>query len=176
MSDQAEWEPTWRDYVVSAVGGICFLGQVLLCFIAYNYLGWNRVLYLGWTILAIAVVIGMSSRRTFEEHAGASAEEGGRDSQKIVASGMYGVVRHPIYLSFTLVILALMLISQHWLSPILGLPWMVYLYLSMLGEEQANIQRFGDAYRRYMQEVPRVNFIVGAIRHLRRRRKGAGVS
>jgi protein-S-isoprenylcysteine O-methyltransferase Ste14 len=137
---------------------------------------WDRVLYLGWTILAVALLIGMSSRRTFEEHAGASEEESGLQTQKIVASGMYGVVRHPIYLSFTLVILALMLISQHWLSPILGLPWMVYLYLSMLGEEQANIQRFGDAYRRYMQEVPRVNFIVGAIRHLQRRRRGERAS
>jgi protein-S-isoprenylcysteine O-methyltransferase Ste14 len=170
--DQQDWQPSWRDYVVSALGGLCFLGQVVLCFTSYNRFNLDRVLYLGWTVLAAALLMGMSARRTFEEHGG--SEEGARwPGTSLADSGIYGVVRHPIYMSFTLVILALMLISQHWLSVVLGLPWMAYLYLSMLGEERINVQRFGDAYRAYMEQVPRLNFVLGAIRHWRRQRARA---
>jgi hypothetical protein len=35
------------------------------------------------------------------------------------------------------------------------------------GEDRYCIDRFGDDYRRYMQRVPRVNFVAGVIRLLR---------
>jgi protein-S-isoprenylcysteine O-methyltransferase Ste14 len=75
-----------------------------------------------------------------------------------------------MYLSFMLLILALMLISQHWLSVIFGIPVMVFLYMGMGVEEQSNIEKFGDDYIRYMDKVPRVNFLAGVIRLLRRKR------
>ena len=170
---QSEWESSWKALVVSAVGGLCFVGQIVLCFTSYNRLNLDRALYLGWTVLAVALLIGMTARRAVEEQGGTSEGESWLEAQAVVDSGMYGVVRHPIYLSFMLVILSLILISQHWLSVVLGLPWMVYLYLSMLGEEQINIERFGDAYRQYTREVPRVNLVLGAIRRWRRRRERA---
>jgi len=171
MGDAPQWEPTWKDYAVSALGGICFVGQVVLCFTAYNRLNSDRVLYLGWTVLAVALLMGMSARRTLEEHVGTSEEKHKRNANLVVASGTYGIVRHPTYLSFTLVIVSLVLISQHWLSAILGLPWMIYLYLSMLSEEHTNLEQFGDAYRQYMQQVPRLNLITGTIRYWWRRKK-----
>jgi protein-S-isoprenylcysteine O-methyltransferase Ste14 len=171
--DQPQWESTWQAYVVSAAGGLCFVGQIVLCFTSYNRLNLDRVLYLGWTVLAVALLIGMSARRALEEQVDTSERENLLGTQAVVERGMYGVVRHPIYLSFLLVILSLILISQHWLSAILGLPWMAYLYLSMLGEEQINIESFGDAYRQYMRDVPRANLVLGAIRHWRRRRARA---
>jgi protein-S-isoprenylcysteine O-methyltransferase Ste14 len=69
-----------------------------------------------------------------------------------------------------LLILALMLISQHWLSIIFGLPIVVFLYLGMRMEEQSNINKFGDHYIRYMDRVPRMNFLAGVIRLLQRKR------
>ena len=67
-------------------------------------------------------------------------------------------------------ILVLMLISQHWLSVIFGLPIVVFLYLAMRVEEQSSIKKFGDDYIRYMDRVPRMNFLLGIIRLLQRRR------
>jgi protein-S-isoprenylcysteine O-methyltransferase Ste14 len=75
-----------------------------------------------------------------------------------------------MYLSFVLLVLALMFISQHRLSVIFGLPIMVFLYLGMRVEEQSNIKKFGDDYIRYMDRVPRMNFLVGLVRLLRRKR------
>jgi protein-S-isoprenylcysteine O-methyltransferase Ste14 len=152
------------------LGGISFLGQIILCVTAYNFLGLDRLLYLGWTLLAIALLIGMSARRTFQEAAGESQEDTSFESDVIVDSGWYGIVRHPIYLSFIGVIVSLMLISQHWLSIILGLPWIVYLYLSMISVERIRFDRFGEPYQDYMAKVPRVNLVLGGIRYWQRRR------
>ena len=43
-------------------------------------------------------------------------------------------------------------------------------YLIALKADQELTEKFGDDYRRYMQKVPRVNFLVGLIRLLRCRK------
>jgi hypothetical protein len=43
-------------------------------------------------------------------------------------------------------------------------------YLIALKADQELIEKFGDDYRRYMQKVPRMNFLLGLIRLLRRRK------
>jgi len=92
----------------------------------------------------------------------------------LVDIGIYAVVRHPMYLSFMMYPVALMLISQHWLSLILGLPLIVYLYLATKGEEKNNIEKFGDDYRKYMQRVPRINIVLGLVRLIHQRRNEQG--
>jgi protein-S-isoprenylcysteine O-methyltransferase Ste14 len=84
---------------------------------------------------------------------------------------MCGVIRHPIYLSFIFFVIALILISQHWLSVIFGFPMIAFLYLSMRWEEQTNIEKFGDEYRLYMRSVPRMNLLLGVIRLQRHRKR-----
>jgi protein-S-isoprenylcysteine O-methyltransferase Ste14 len=165
-----QWKPTWKDLVFSSVGGILFIGQIVLCFLFYNWVGLNVLLYLGWIILAVAIVLGWRARVSFETKGGAQEGESWLRTLVVVDSGVYAVVRHPMYLSFMLLIPALMLISQHWLSVIFGLPIMVFLYMGMRGEERSNIEKFGDDYKRYMQRVPRMNFLAGVIRLLRRKR------
>jgi protein-S-isoprenylcysteine O-methyltransferase Ste14 len=172
-TDKPQWKPTWKDLVFSSVGGILFIGQIVLCFLFYNWAGLNVLLYLGWIILAVAIVLGWRARVSFEEKGEAQEGESWLRTSVVVDSGVYAVVRHPIYLSFMLLILALMLISQHWLSVIFGLPIVVFLYLGMRVEEQSNIKRFGDDYIRYIQGVPRINFVAGIIRLLVRRRNRA---
>ena len=171
-TDKPQWKPTWKDLVFSSVGGILFIGQIVLCFLFYNWAGLNVLLYLGWIILAVAIVLGWRARVSFEEKGGAQEGESWLATSVVVDSGIYAVVRHPMYLSFMLLVLALMLISQHRLSVIFGLPIVVFLYLAMRVEEQSNIERFGDDYIRYMDKVPRINFLVGIIRLVRRSKRG----
>jgi protein-S-isoprenylcysteine O-methyltransferase Ste14 len=168
-TDKPQWQPTWKDLVFSSVGGFLFIGQIGLCFLFYNWVGLNVLLYLGWIILAVAIILGWRARVSFEEKGGAQEGESWLRTSVVVDSGVYAVVRHPMYLSFILLILALMLISQHWLSVLFGIPIVIFLYLAMRVEEQSNIKRFGDDYMRYMNRVPRMNFLVGGIRLLRRK-------
>jgi protein-S-isoprenylcysteine O-methyltransferase Ste14 len=90
----------------------------------------------------------------------------------LVDTGIYAIVRHPQGgTAWLLINLGIMLIAWHWTSVVHGLLSMGVVYADTLKADQACIGKFGDDYRRYMQKVPSVNFVVGIIRHLRERRK-----
>jgi protein-S-isoprenylcysteine O-methyltransferase Ste14 len=86
----------------------------------------------------------------------------------LVEDGLYGIVRHPQYLAGILLNLALILISQHWLIAVLGFPAMILMYIDLKKADQLAIEKFGDAYREYMDRVPQINFILGILRQIRR--------
>jgi len=87
----------------------------------------------------------------------------------LVTSGSYAVVRHPIYLSFMVLSLALLLITQHWLIAIMGIVGMVLSYAAALIEDSELVEKFGEDYEVYMHRVPRINFLLGVIRLVGRR-------
>jgi protein-S-isoprenylcysteine O-methyltransferase Ste14 len=60
--------------------------------------------------------------------------------------------------------LSFVFISQHWLSLLLGVVVMSLIYNDMRREEKNNIEKFGDDHLRYMEQVPRMNFVLGTIR------------
>ncbi len=60
-------------------------------------------------------------------------------------------------------------ISQHWSVVFCGLTGSILFYRDILNEEQNNLQKFGDDYRRYMKRVPRRNLFLGIVRILTRR-------
>ena len=60
--------------------------------------------------------------------------------------------------------LAIILWSQHWLIVLIGIAGMVSLYLISRQEDQRLIEKFGDDYKRYIQNVPGMNLLVGIIR------------
>ena len=69
----------------------------------------------------------------------------------------------------SLIIFALIIISQHRINFIVGAILIVLLCLAMI-EEERNIEKFGNAYRDYMKRVPRINLIAGITRQISRRK------
>jgi protein-S-isoprenylcysteine O-methyltransferase Ste14 len=61
--------------------------------------------------------------------------------------------------------------SQHWLSIASGVLGSALFYLDVQREERMSVVKFGEDYERYMRRVPRMNFILGVIRLLRRDKK-----
>jgi protein-S-isoprenylcysteine O-methyltransferase Ste14 len=43
----------------------------------------------------------------------------------------------------------------------------------MTEEEKRSIEKFGDAYRRYMQKVPRINLIAGITKQIHYKKKSS---
>ena len=94
-----------------------------------------------------------------------------REVKVLIDSGIYGIIRHPMYLGWILsIFIATIFIYQHWLFVIIGVPGIVSVYLISKQEEHHNIDTFGDEYKRYMQKVPRMNLLTGVIRLIRRRK------
>jgi protein-S-isoprenylcysteine O-methyltransferase Ste14 len=71
-----------------------------------------------------------------------------------VTRGIYGLVRHPMYASQWLWVLAQPLLLQNWIAGFIDLLIFVpFYYLRVKTEEQLMQQQFGDQYRSYMKKV-----------------------
>ena len=90
---------------------------------------------------------------------------------KLVDTGIYSIVRHPQFVTFILWAIAGMLLFQHWIVIILGIPIIPLIYIDLIRADKDAIEKFGDDYKTYMKKVPRANFLLGIIRLLQRRKR-----
>ena len=134
------------------------------------FLGIRPLFYVGWVILPFALLFLFSLVIYFKRYGKPGEGKGLMDTTVLVDSGTYAIVRHPQALGSILLMSASILISQHWLAAIVGVPIIVGTYLEMVKAEKGLIIKFDDDYKRYMQRVPGLNPIVGLIRLLRERR------
>ena len=131
-------------------------------------LGFRSLLYVGWLISVIGLPFWFSTAIYFPKKG--KPQEGKRFvyTTALVDSGLYAIVRHPQFLGCIMLMSASILVSQHWLSAIVGIPISMWLYREIPKEEKGLIVRFGDEYKRYIKRVPKINFILGIIRFQRR--------
>jgi protein-S-isoprenylcysteine O-methyltransferase Ste14 len=79
----------------------------------------------------------------------------------LVKTGMMSVVRHPMYLGTAVAAFGLILIFQSILSIVLSIMAIVFLWTASKMEDDYNIERFGDSYRKHMTLVPRWSVFKG---------------
>lgn len=73
---------------------------------------------------------------------------------RLVTEGIYGTIRHPIYLAVWLTVIAQALMIPNWFVGLAGLAVFLPVYLTRVpAEERMMIDRFGDAYREYMERT-----------------------
>jgi protein-S-isoprenylcysteine O-methyltransferase Ste14 len=156
-----------RDPLFWAYSILMFM-PIVIVFVFYNYHSLDFLVYAGWILLVFSVVIIFLAGGEFRKKGGAIKGESIVHTTVLVDSGVYAVVRHPQYLGFMMFVLALVLMSQHWLSVISGVLGSVLFYKDVLREERMSVEKFGDDYRRYMERVPRMNFLLGIIRRFRK--------
>jgi protein-S-isoprenylcysteine O-methyltransferase Ste14 len=77
-----------------------------------------------------------------------------REKHELITRGIYGVVRHPMYASQLLWVIAQPLLLQNWIAGFMDLlVFIVFYSLRVKSEEQLMIESFGDQYRDYMKKV-----------------------
>ncbi len=147
-------------------GAACVLMalQIALTFFLIDPGGIEWIRYLGYAIWAAACVFGWLPVYTLRKRGGVPQGRGYTHTTVVVDSGIYAVVRHPQYLGFILLSLALILIAQGWMVTVIGVLAMAFSYLITVNADCVNLEKFGDDYRRYMEAVPRTNFLLGIIR------------
>lgn len=128
--------------------------------------------YVGGAVLVVGSVLIFLPRFAFRSKGKLEKGRDWTDTTVVVDTGIYSIVRHPLYLGWLLMYVALILLSQHWLTAIIGIPGMVCVYLILRQEDQRLVKKFSDDYKDYMQKVPRINLLVGIIRLVRRRDRG----
>ena len=162
----------WRRFiwpVLWTAWSILIVLQIILSFFLHNQAALPVLKHIGWITLTVSAVFGWLPIFAFREKGKVPKGRSYIQTTVLVDSGIYAVVRHPQFLAGILLSLALILITQHWLIATLGVAAMVLNYLIALKADQELIEKFGDDYRRYVQRVPRVNFLAGCIKFLQRR-------
>jgi protein-S-isoprenylcysteine O-methyltransferase Ste14 len=141
-----------KDNIVMTILGIAFF----LNLIAINLFPpiIKELVVVGYTILGIGALFFVLSVFTLRR----------KGVSNIVDSGIYGIVRHPMYLGGMMMFLSHIFFSQNWIVAIGTIAGIVCCYLIIQSADQRNIEKFGDDYKRYMQKVPKINFLVGLIR------------
>ena len=156
---------TWQDWVATSVGSVLAVAMVVFLALLTNPRAVAVVQYVGLGLFAVAGVIFafhaymliLPRRRKSWGYAGG-----------MVDTGVYGIVRHPLYLGVIVMFVAAILVGQSWPVAAVAVPGIAVMYWSMLLEERWNRQRFGDDYVSYMQRVPRLNVFVSIMRLVRR--------
>jgi protein-S-isoprenylcysteine O-methyltransferase Ste14 len=160
----------WKKYILSCIWGPLLVGQIILVFIfgMVNEAELHAVMYAGWVVWCVSCVLGWMPIFVLKRQGGVPKGKGFVHTTVLVDSGLYSIVRHPQYAAGVLFSLALILISQTWLVAAIGVVVIVLSYVDILMADKYEIEKFGDTYKRYMKEVPRINFLLGVIRSVRR--------
>ena len=166
-----QWEPGKKEHLIFYIMSVIFLAQVIITILYYNHLKLANILIPGWLLIVLGIYLNIRARDDIREHGKFADGTSFYHTQAVVDKGIFGIVRHPIYLGFILIDLGIVGLSQHWISAILAIPILVYLYWSMLDEEKINQKKFGASYNEYMQRVPRINALSGLIRARERKNR-----
>lgn len=78
-----------------------------------------------------------------------------KENHKLIQSGPYRLVRHPLYTASILIFTGFGLLLSNWLIPLLGIITFALIVIRLPKEEQNLISHFGEAYRKYMKSTPR---------------------
>lgn len=152
-------------------GALMILEFALLCLVdrTVSLRGLN---YIAWAIWTVAMVLLFLPMFTLRSKGGVAKGKSYIDTEVLVDTGLYAVVRHPQYLGWMLMYLVGFLFNPRWPLAVVGILGAVCVYVFTREEETLLVEKFGEAYEHYMQSVPRMNLLVGAMRLLRWRKRG----
>lgn len=77
-----------------------------------------------------------------------------RTEHKLITNGIFGYIRHPMYASQWIWVIAQPLLIQNWIAGFLDMfVFMAFYFLRVRAEEKLMLDTFGDEYREYMNKT-----------------------
>ncbi len=166
-------------FLLSSIAGALTVTQIVLA-LFFRRPGPEFLKLAGQVCWWASAIFGWLPIFTFRRKGGVPKGKSFVYTTTLVETGIYAIVRHPqMGTAWMFICISLMLLTNRWVSVALGLPAMALVYLDLLKADRRLVEKFGAAYERYMERVPRVNFIAGIIRLVRQRKaqpKAKGVN
>ena len=161
---------SWKDHAPATVSSILFIAQIVVGLYLVSDVSQIDILaYVGVGLYCFSgIVFGMLPVFEFRKKGGVQKGQSYIHTTKLVETGIYSVVRHPQYVTYIMWAFSGMLLFQHWIVILLGVPIIPLTYVDLIRADKACTERFGDAYKAYMKKVPRANFLLGIIRRFRK--------
>ena len=137
---------------VVALSGVLFVAGFLAAGFDFRF-GWTRVP--GWLVWAAAIVqlgsYGLYAE-VLRENAYLSRTVEVQEGQTVIDTGLYSIVRHPMYTATILMSLAIPLVLGSWISFALMLVFPIIILFRIRGEE-AVLEEGLPGYREYKEKV-----------------------
>ena len=164
---------SWIDIIPSTFSTLLFILQIIVgLYLLSGVMQIAILAYIGVGLYVFSgIVFGMLPTFEFRKKGEVKKGRSYIHTTKLVDTGIYSIVRHPQYVTFILWAIAGMLLFQHWIVILLGIPVIPLTYIDLIKADKDAIEKFGDDYKQYMQKVPRANFLLGIIRLIKRNRK-----
>ena len=161
---------SWMDFVPVTFVSILFISQIIVGIYLLSDVSQIKILaYVGVGLYVFSgIVFGWLPVTEFRRKGEVRKGRSYIHTTRVVDTGIYSIVRHPQYVTFMLWAIAGMLLFQHWIIIVMGIPIMPLTYIDLMRADKDAIDKFGDDYKAYMKKVPRANFLLGIIRLLQR--------
>jgi len=69
--------------------------------------------------------------------------------------GLYRYSRHPMYLALFLILIGAGIASASWVFLLFSIIFIILLVILVIAEERSCLEKFGTAYRKYMNQTPK---------------------
>jgi protein-S-isoprenylcysteine O-methyltransferase Ste14 len=141
----------WSFYAFFILHTVIIFGSLTEYFFVRRALFWPATA-LGLILYATSLVVRNVAIRTLGRFWSLQVEI--RSEHQLVREGIYNFVRHPAYLAIVLEVLSIPLTVNAWWTVLFAAATYVPLLLFRLQvEERALVEKFGNVYRSYQQEV-----------------------
>ncbi len=148
-------EEDWDRYVVYGIAIIFTIWIIIMPLDAKRF-GWSPTFPIWLELIGIAMLVGSFFLffRSYTDNTYLSPLVRIQDDrgQEVISTGVYGFVRHPMYLGATLMLIGTPLLLGSLYGLLLGFAGMILLMIRILGEEEMLTRRL-DGYRDYKQKV-----------------------
>ena len=148
--DAKEKESTQKGVV--AVSGLLFLGGFVVAGLDYRY-GWSYVPM--WAVIVAAAILLISYglyAEVMRENAYLSRTIEVQNGQKVVETGLYGIVRHPMYAVTIWLFLSIPVVLGSWWSLLCFLPYIPVIITRIVNEEKV-LEKGLEGYTNYKKRV-----------------------
>lgn len=142
------------------LGGLVMWGSCLVYVFAPRLMDWSQLALPGWLRLAAAIAalialppLGIGAARAIGKNVTRTVAI--REDHRLVTSGPYRYIRHPLYTMGLLLFGSLSVIAANWFMMLGVVLAFVLVSLRLPKEEAALIAAFGDEYRAYMRRTGR---------------------
>ncbi len=145
-----EQEGTQRGVV--AMSALLFVGGFVVAGLDFRF-GWSHVPL--WTVIAASVILLVSYAlyaEVMRENAYLSRTVEVQKDQRVVDTGLYGIVRHPMYAVTLWLFLAIPVVLGSWWSLLCFLPYLAVIVIRIRNEETL-LEAELDGYTDYKKRV-----------------------
>ena len=141
------------------IGGLLLWLSPLVYLINPAWMGWSKIGLpesVRWLGVGIGILCVMGIYWLFSSiGSGITPTSGTRKEHKLVTSGPYRWVRHPLYTVGSSMFLAFGMMADNWFVAALGVLAFIGMAIRTPKEEANLIEKFGDEYREYMKRTGR---------------------